>query len=79
MTLGEDFPTINRAVAAAPPLAAASSSAELPSQRARAWLVFAIKLAVGVSLVAFILWHYDLRSSFQLIRRERPILFVAAI
>ncbi|MBV8451918.1 MAG: flippase-like domain-containing protein [Deltaproteobacteria bacterium] len=79
MTAGENFPTINRAVAAVPPLAAASASAELRSQRARAWPVFAIKLAAGFSLVAFILWHYDLRSSFQLIRRERPILFVAAI
>ncbi|MBV8358261.1 MAG: flippase-like domain-containing protein [Deltaproteobacteria bacterium] len=49
------------------------------SKSVRAWLVFTIKLAVGVSLVAFLLRHYDLRSSFQLIRRERPILFVATV
>ena len=79
MTAGENLPAVNRAVAAAPPPAAASAAAELRSKRARAWLMFAIKLVAGVSLVAFLLWHYDLRSSLQLIRRERPILFVATI
>jgi uncharacterized protein (TIRG00374 family) len=41
--------------------------------------MFAIKLTAGISLVAFLLWHYDLRSTFQLIRRERPILFLATV
>src|SRR5690348_16537736 len=51
-----------------------SSSRRLPP-----WLVFATKLAAGVALVTFLLWHYNLQSAFQLIRRERPILFVATV
>ena len=79
MTAAKNFPAANRSVAAAPAPAATLAAAEMRSKRVRAWLVFTIKLAAGVSLVAFLLWHYDLRSSFQLIRRERPILFVATV
>jgi glycosyltransferase 2 family protein len=57
----------------------AISDADLRSRRLRAWLVFAIKLAAGSALVAFLLWHYDLRSALQLIRRERPFFFVATV
>jgi uncharacterized membrane protein YbhN (UPF0104 family) len=79
MTTNDNFPAVNRAVTAASPATAALVITESRSKKARAWLVFAIKLAAGISLVAFLLWHYDLRSSFQLIRRERPILFVTTI
>jgi uncharacterized membrane protein YbhN (UPF0104 family) len=49
------------------------------SRRPRGWSSFAIKLAVGIALVAFILWRYDLRSAFDLIRREKPLFFVATV
>lgn len=77
MMAGSNSPALDRA--AASPAAAAQAGEELRSNRTRAWLVFAIKLAVSISFVGFLLWHYDLRSSFQLIRRERPILFVATV
>jgi glycosyltransferase 2 family protein len=41
--------------------------------------MFAIKLAAGISVVSFLLWHYNLRASFRLIRRERPALFLATV
>src|SRR5947208_6300939 len=66
-------------VAADDACAAPLSNAELPSKRVRAWVLFAIKLAAGIALVSFLLWHYDLRSAFQLIRRERPLFFVASV
>jgi uncharacterized membrane protein YbhN (UPF0104 family) len=77
MMAGENFPAVNTVVAAAPPLAATLAGAELRPKRLRAWFVFAIKLAAGISLVAYLLWHYDLRSSLQLIRHERPMFFLA--
>ncbi len=49
------------------------------SKQLRAWYAFAIKLAAGISLLAFLLWHYDLRSTFRLIWRERPILFATTV
>ena len=58
---------------------AADSEAGLRSKRLRAWLVFAVKLAAGIALVVFLLWHYDLRSALELIRRERPLFFVATV
>jgi glycosyltransferase 2 family protein len=58
---------------------ATTLAAELPSRPTRAWLAFAIKLAAGSALVVFLLWHYDLRSAFRLIQRERPILFLATM
>ena len=79
MTSGENFPAVSRAEAVAPATAAPLAGPESRSKRLRAWFVFAIKLTAGVSLVAFLLWHYDLRSTFQLIRRERPILFLATV
>ena len=79
MTAGKNFPAVNSAVAAPPPAAAALADSELRSKRIRARFVFAIRLAAGILLVAFLLWHYDLRSSFQLIRRERPIFFLATV
>src|SRR6266567_7666189 len=48
-------------------------------QSKRAWLTFAIKLAAGLSLLALLLWHYDLRSSIRLIERERADFFAAAV
>ncbi len=76
MTTGENFPAPEAEIAAP---TATLADAELHPKRARAWCVFAIKLAAGIALVAFLLWHYDLRSAFQLIQRERPILFLATI
>src|ERR1700730_1785089 len=79
MTPGDNFSAVNRADVAASPTAAPLAGAESRSKRSRAWFMFAIKLTAGISLVAFLLWHYDLRSTFQLIRRERPILFLATV
>jgi uncharacterized membrane protein YbhN (UPF0104 family) len=79
MMAGANSPTVNQAMAAGSPAATTLAGAELQSRQARAWLVFVIKLAVGISFVGFLLWHYDLRSSFQLIRRERPMLFLATV
>jgi uncharacterized protein (TIRG00374 family) len=59
--------------------AADISDNKLRSKRLRALLVFGVKLAAGIALVGFLLWHYDLRSAFQLIRRERPVFFVATV
>lgn len=49
------------------------------SAPSRRWSLFAIKLAVGIALLTFILWHYDLHSAFELMRRERPVFFVATV
>jgi glycosyltransferase 2 family protein len=77
MTTGENFPAAAAEIAA--PETATSAAGELRSKRARAWFIFVIKLAAGSMLVAFLLWHYDLRSAFQLIQRERPTLFLATV
>jgi glycosyltransferase 2 family protein len=73
---GEDFSAANARAAAA---AGEVADSELPPKRLRAWLMFAIKLAAGIGLVAFLLWHYDLRSAFRLMRRERPAFFCATV
>jgi glycosyltransferase 2 family protein len=78
MTPGEDFASVNPAESATAS-AAIVFNAELRWKRIRAWLMFAIKLAAGIALLAFLLWHYDLRSAFQLIRSERPLMFVATV
>jgi uncharacterized membrane protein YbhN (UPF0104 family) len=77
MTTGGNFPATTTEIAA--PEAATLAAAELRSKPARTWFVFAIKLAAGIALVAFLLWHYDLRSALQLIQHERPILFLATV
>jgi glycosyltransferase 2 family protein len=79
MTSGENFPAVNLGAAAAPPAAPALAGGEVHSKPIRTWLLFATKLAVGIALVAFLVWHYDLRPSFLLIRRERPSLFLATV
>ena len=79
MTAGENFPAVSREEAVAPPTTVPFAGPESRSKRLRAWFVFAIKLTAGVSLVAFLLWHYNLRTTFQLIRRERPMLFLATV
>jgi uncharacterized membrane protein YbhN (UPF0104 family) len=75
----KNSPTAYRTETTTPASGAPLDGAELRRKRERAWLVFAIKLAAGVALVAFLLWHYDLRSTFRLIRHERPILFLATV
>ncbi|MBV8773853.1 MAG: flippase-like domain-containing protein [Deltaproteobacteria bacterium] len=72
----QNYPVVN---STATDQAAAVFDNDLGSRRLRAWLVFAVKLAAGIALVAFLLWHYDLRSAFRLIRRERPFFFVATV
>ena len=74
---GEDFSANAGAAAVAATEEVADS--KLRSKRLRAWLMFAIKLAAGIGLVAFLLWHYDLRSAFRLMRRERPAFFCATV
>jgi glycosyltransferase 2 family protein len=78
MTDGKDFRAVEPPVTM-PITAAAFKDAESGYKRLRPWLVFAFKLAAGLGLVAFLLWHYELRSIFQLIRRERPLLFAATV
>jgi uncharacterized membrane protein YbhN (UPF0104 family) len=75
---GEDFSAANARAPTTTAIAELADS-EVRSKRLRAWLIFAIKLAAGISLVAFLLWHYDLRSAFRLMRRERPALFLATV
>jgi glycosyltransferase 2 family protein len=75
MTAGEGLSAADPTVAAAEELAYSRPR----SRPRRAWSVFAIRLAAGIALVSFLLWHYQLRAAFQLIRRESPILFVATV
>jgi uncharacterized membrane protein YbhN (UPF0104 family) len=77
MTAGENSPVDPPTTGVR--LEALFADAESGPGRLRPWLVFAIKLAAGFALVAFLLWHYELRSTFQLVRRERPILFLATV
>src|SRR5689334_10056532 len=72
----ENYPAGNPPAAES---AADISDNKLRSKRSRALLVFGVKLAAGIALVGFLLWHYDLRSALQLIRRERPVFFVATV
>src|SRR5713101_4349655 len=78
MTAGKNL-AVNRGDAAELPIAAALADHGPRSKPTRAWVVFAIKLIAGISLVALLVWHYDLHAAFQLIRRERPALFLAAV
>jgi uncharacterized membrane protein YbhN (UPF0104 family) len=78
MTGGDDFSVAN-AEAARAGTATEVADSDARANRQRAWLIFAIKLAAGIGLVAFLLWHYDLRSAFRLIRRERPAFFFATV
>ncbi|HKV55939.1 MAG TPA: lysylphosphatidylglycerol synthase transmembrane domain-containing protein [Candidatus Binataceae bacterium] len=47
--------------------------------RGRRWYGFVIKLAVGLAVLGFLIWHYDLRSTFRVIGRERPVFFIATV
>jgi uncharacterized membrane protein YbhN (UPF0104 family) len=78
MTARENVAVIS-AVGAAAATGASLADAELCKKRLRARFVFAIRLAAGISLVAFLLWHYDLRSTLRLMRRERLIFFLATV
>jgi uncharacterized membrane protein YbhN (UPF0104 family) len=75
---GEDFSVAN-AEAARAGTATEVYDSDARANRQRTWLIFVIKLAAGIGLVTFLLWHYDLRSAFQLIRRERPAFFFATV
>src|SRR5689334_8224428 len=50
-----------------------------PAGQTRKLFGFAIKLVVGISLLAFLFFHYDLHSVLHILSRERPITFVAAV
>src|SRR5262249_47657651 len=49
------------------------------SGQLRRWFIFLIKFAAGLGMVAFLLWRYQLRSTFQLMQRESPVLFLVTI
>jgi glycosyltransferase 2 family protein len=70
---------INQVVTRRAPASTGLADTESRTKSSRRWLVFAIKLTAGIAVVGFLMWHYDLRSSFRLIRRERPTLFLAAV
>ncbi len=43
------------------------------------YLAFALRAGLGVAVVAILLWHYDARPIFRLLRHESPIFFAAAV
>ena len=43
------------------------------------YLAFALRSGLGVAVVAILLWHYDARPIFRLLRRESPAYFAATI
>lgn len=71
---GEELSAANAQTAAA-----GVADSDSHSKRLRTWLIFVIKLAAGIGFVAFLLWHYDLRSAFRLMRRERATFFCATV
>jgi glycosyltransferase 2 family protein len=40
---------------------------------------FAIRIALGMAIIGFLLWHFDARPALHSIARERSLFFVAAI
>lgn len=50
-----------------------------PEPRARAYRGFALRAALGIAVVALLLWHFDARPILKLIGRERVVFFAAAI
>jgi uncharacterized membrane protein YbhN (UPF0104 family) len=82
MMRGRKITAIDEAEAGSPPVPEASAGAAHAArlqQSKRARLTFAIKLGAGLSLLALLLWHYDLRSTICLIERERADFFAAAV
>jgi uncharacterized protein (TIRG00374 family) len=79
----EKVATALQAETTTPPVADESGAEDLrPAERSkqlRAWVSFVIKLLAGVSLLALLLWHYDLRATIRLIERERADFFAAAV
>ena len=43
------------------------------------YITFALRAGLGVVVVAILLWHYDARPIFRLLRRESPAFFAATI
>ncbi len=43
------------------------------------YIAFALRAGLGVAVVAILLWHYDARPIFRLLRHESPIFFAAAV
>src|SRR5277367_4748676 len=54
-------------------------TAETSSPRDRRIASFAIRAAIGIAIIAFILWRYDLRTVFKLLTHERIGCFAGAI
>src|SRR5205807_2804824 len=55
------------------------SLAVTPAQPAHPYRAFAIRVGLGVAIVAFLLWHYDARPALRILARERPAYFIATI
>src|SRR5579864_7162334 len=47
--------------------------------RRNPYVAFALRAGLGVAVVVILLWHYDARPIFRLLRRESPAYFVATI
>ncbi|HJU11421.1 MAG TPA: lysylphosphatidylglycerol synthase transmembrane domain-containing protein [Candidatus Binataceae bacterium] len=79
MPASGNVPALNRPDPGSTRAEAILADRKANSHRLRPSLVFVAKLAAGIGLVGFLLWHYDLTSAFQLMRHERPLLFVATV
>jgi uncharacterized membrane protein YbhN (UPF0104 family) len=49
------------------------------TRRANPYLAFATRAAIGVAVVAVLLWHYDARPVLRILARERLVFFFASI
>jgi len=52
---------------------------EAAEQSAHKYRAFATRIALGLAIVGFLLWHYDARPALRSLARERPLFFVAAV
>lgn len=49
------------------------------SRRRRSYPGFALRAGIGITIVTFLVWHYDARSVLRLLAREQPGYFAASI
>jgi len=73
----KEFPAVNQPLLTepvAPPPAAASGSPPAHPYRA-----FAVRVGLGLAVVAVLLWRYDARPVFRVFARERPAYFACAV
>lgn len=55
------------------------STSDRAAKPARRYRWFAIRLGLGVAVVGILLWHFDARPVFAILRREQAGYFVAAV